>query len=229
MSLFPRPDVYLERSRLRRCVVVSTLLVMVSVGAVSASYIRQRAVAATSALWATSHVRQTLEKSAPPAPRRLIRSVRSFVSVQVMRKREKPYNALIAAAAREHGIDPALLRAVIQVESNFAPRAVSRVGARGLMQLMPATAGDLGVRRARRLYDPRTNIRTGAAYLSVLAKRFGETNADWIIAAYNAGPGAVEKYRGVPPYAETREYVRRVAKLWGSVQAHPGADVIVSG
>jgi len=161
----------------------------------------------------------------PPQPR-LIRNVRTFASVQVVHVKGKRYNKFINAAAKEHQIDPALLRAVINVESNFNARARSRVGARGLMQLMPATARDMGVRRARRLYDAQSNIRAGAAYLSKLAERFGEMNADLIIAAYNAGPGAVSKWGGIPPFPETQEYVRRVAALWGKPA---GVTLEVSG
>ena len=124
-----------------------------------------------------------------------------------------PFSPQILEAAKEHRIDPALIAAVIRAESNGYPRAVSRKGARGLMQLMPATARRLGVKSA---FDPRENIRAGAAYLAELAERFGETNAEVILAAYNAGEHAVEEYGGVPPYRETREYVRRVLALWGT-------------
>ena len=124
-----------------------------------------------------------------------------------------PYASQILAAAREHNVDPAFIAAVIKVESNGHAYAVSRKGARGLMQLMPATARRLGVRSA---FDPRENIRGGVAYLAELAERFGETNADLILAAYNAGEHAVEEHGGVPPYRETRDYVRRVLALWGS-------------
>lgn len=121
------------------------------------------------------------------------------------------YSSQILAAAKEHRVDPALIAAVIRVESNGNAWAVSRKGARGLMQLMPATARRLGVRSP---FDPGENIRAGAAYLAELATRFGETNADLILAAYNAGENAVDEYDGVPPYRETVEYVKRVHALW---------------
>jgi transglycosylase-like protein with SLT domain len=124
-----------------------------------------------------------------------------------------PFSSQILEAAKQHRIDPALIAAVIRAESNGFPRAVSRKGARGLMQLMPATARRLGVKSA---FDPRENIRAGAAYLAELAERYGETNADLILAAYNAGEHAVEEYGGVPPYRETRDYVRRVLAFWGT-------------
>ena len=122
-----------------------------------------------------------------------------------------PYSNEILEAAIRYRIDPALIVAVIRAESNFAPGAISRKGARGLMQLMPATARRLGVRRD---FDPRENIRGGTAYLAELAERFGETAVDLILAAYNAGERAVEGFGGVPPYRETRAYVNRVTELW---------------
>ncbi len=124
-----------------------------------------------------------------------------------------PFSSQILEAAKQNRIDPGLIAAVIRAESNGYPRAVSRKGARGLMQLMPATARRLGVKSA---FDPRENIRAGAAYLAELAERFGETNPDLILAAYNAGEHAVEEHGGVPPYRETRDYVRRVLAFWGS-------------
>jgi len=119
------------------------------------------------------------------------------------------YKDEIAAAAADFGVEAALLRAVIHAESAFNPMAVSSKGAQGLMQLMPGTAGELGVTDA---FDVAQNIRGGARYLAQLLKDFdGDTQL--ATAAYNAGPGAVQKYRGVPPYDETRLYVQRVATL----------------
>ncbi len=122
-----------------------------------------------------------------------------------------PYSSQILAAAKEHRVDPAFIAAVIRAESNGVPTAVSRKGARGLMQLMPATARRLGVRRP---FDPKENIRGGTAYLAELAARYGDTRPDLVLAAYNAGERAVEEHKGVPPYRETREYVRRVLAFW---------------
>jgi hypothetical protein len=149
------------------------------------------------------------------------RSVRSFAAEAALPG--SPYDPLIREAAREHRIDPALIAAVIRVESNFVARAVSRKGARGLMQLMPSTARRLGVRRA---FDPRENIRGGAAYLAELAERFGERAADRILAAYNAGERAVESYGGIPPYRETRDYVRKVTAIWDAAHAVSGAATV---
>jgi hypothetical protein len=115
----------------------------------------------------------------------------------------------IAAAAADFGVDSALLRAVIHAESAFNPMALSNKGAQGLMQLMPGTAGDLGVTDA---FDAAQNIRGGARYLAQLLKDF-HGDAQLATAAYNAGEGAVQKYRGIPPYDETQLYVQRVATL----------------
>lgn len=119
------------------------------------------------------------------------------------------YKTEIAAAAADYGVDRALLRAVIHAESAFNPLAISSKGAQGLMQLMPGTAGDLGVINA---FDAAQNIRGGARYLGELLKSFNG-DAQLATAAYNAGPGAVQKYHGVPPYEETKFYVQRVATL----------------
>jgi soluble lytic murein transglycosylase-like protein len=119
------------------------------------------------------------------------------------------YNEQIATAAKEFNVDPALVRAVIHAESAFNPRALSPKGAQGLMQLMPATANDLGVVNAMVAED---NIRGGANYLAQMLARF-QGDAKLATAAYNAGPGAVSRHNGIPPYAETRAYVKRVGIL----------------
>lgn len=119
------------------------------------------------------------------------------------------YRAEIAAASKDYGVEEAVVRAIIHAESAFHPNALSRVGAQGLMQLMPATARRFGVGNA---FDAGQNIRGGVQYLAFLLKRF---NGDLALAAagYNAGEGAVDKYRGVPPYSETQRYVQRVGLL----------------
>lgn len=115
----------------------------------------------------------------------------------------------INSAASMYGVDPALVRAVIHAESAFQPGAKSRKGALGLMQLMPETARDMGVTNA---LSPEQNIRGGVRYLSwLLQKNSGNTLL--ATAAYNAGPGAVERFQGIPPYEETETYVRRVKIL----------------
>jgi soluble lytic murein transglycosylase-like protein len=116
------------------------------------------------------------------------------------------------AAARER-LDPKLIRAIIQVESNFNHKAVSRVGARGLMQIMPGTAAELGDVRALDQRHPRVNILAGVRYLRSMINLFAG-DLKLAIAAYNAGPQAVQKYKGIPPYAETREYVKKVMGVY---------------
>ena len=115
------------------------------------------------------------------------------------------YDGLIGLTAREHEVEPALVKAVIAAESNFDPEAVSRKGAQGLMQLMPVTATDLGVEDPLR---PMENVRAGTRYLRLMLDRYGDVER--AVAAYNAGPAAVDRYGGVPPYRETQDYVRRV-------------------
>lgn len=116
------------------------------------------------------------------------------------------YATEVAAAAALHGVDEALVRAVIHAESAFNPNAVSRVGAQGLMQLMPATASRFGVTEP---FTPEQNISGGVTYLAWLIKRF-DGDLTKAAAGYNAGEGAVDKYGGVPPYDETQRYVERV-------------------
>lgn len=128
----------------------------------------------------------------------------------------REYADVIRAASLRYGVDEAFLRAIIHAESAFNPHALSSKGAQGLMQLMPGTASDMGVADA---FNADDNIEGGARYLGLLLKTF---NGDERLAAaaYNAGPGAVERYNGVPPYAETEVYVRRVGELrkrYGSV------------
>lgn len=119
---------------------------------------------------------------------------------------DTPYASLIDAAAARYRVDPALLRGLIRAESSFDPDAGSPAGAQGLTQLMPATAASLGVKD---LHDPAQSIDGGARYLRMQLDRFGG-DVRKALAAYNAGPGAVERYGGVPPYAETQAYVQRV-------------------
>jgi soluble lytic murein transglycosylase-like protein len=125
-----------------------------------------------------------------------------------------PYGALIAAVAREHAIPVSLFTALVWQESGFRARARSKAGARGLTQLMPGTARDLGVRR---IYDPAENLAGGAHYLKAQLVRFGSVKL--ALAAYNAGPEAVAKFRGIPPYAETRQYVRNILAIDARLRA----------
>jgi len=118
---------------------------------------------------------------------------------------EMPFHAEIVAAARAADLHPWLLVAVVRAESNFDPSAVSRAGAAGLTQLMPGTASDRGVTD---VFDPAQNLEAGAGYLRTMLDRFESLTL--ALAAYNAGPATVDRYDGVPPYRETRQYVRKV-------------------
>ena len=120
-----------------------------------------------------------------------------------------PYRDIIAGMAQTHGVNPLLVQALIQVESSYRPRARSHKGAMGLMQLMPATARQYNVRNP---YDPKANIAAGVRHLKSLIDRWG---VELALAAYNAGEGAVEKFKGVPPYRETRNYVTQILSLAG--------------
>ena len=123
--------------------------------------------------------------------------------------RRTKYDTLIERYAAKHGVDPVLVRAVIQVESDFNPACVSNKGARGLMQLMPGTAKRYGVTK---IHDPEQNIRAGIEYLAYLLELFGDKPR--ALAAYNAGEGAVLKYGGIPPYEETSTYVVRAMTVY---------------
>jgi soluble lytic murein transglycosylase-like protein len=134
-----------------------------------------------------------------------------------------PYGSLIQQAADQYRLDSFLLAAVVEAESGFNPRAVSPRGARGLMQLMPETAAHYG---ANEVSDPAANVRAGARYLRELLEQY-DHDLELALAAYNAGPGNVARYRGVPPFRETRRYVARVLgsyvalhrELWHETEA----------
>jgi len=135
-----------------------------------------------------------------------------------------PYGSTIHAAAQKYGVDPALVAAVMETESRFHANARSPVGARGLMQLMPRTGRWLG---ARNLNDPDQNIDAGVKYLKYLQNRF-DGNLNKAIAAYNAGEGNVRRYDGVPPFHETRSYVKKVMTRYQArneqLQTYAGPD-----
>lgn len=126
------------------------------------------------------------------------------------RNRRSQYDAVIDRYSVQYGVDPVLVRAVIQIESDFNPRCVSNKGARGLMQLMPETARRYGVSS---IFDPEQNIRGGVRYLCDLLEMF-HNDVPRALAAYNAGEGAVLKYAGIPPYSETTTYVKRALTVY---------------
>jgi soluble lytic murein transglycosylase-like protein len=174
---------------------IQSMLTALQTGTVQASPAPTApAATATTAAPATSFASQLAAASAPAA---------TPVSVA---GDTTQYDALIQASAARNGVDPALLKGLIRAESNFDPTAGSPAGAQGLTQLMPGTAAGLGVTD---VHDPAQAIEGGAKYLRSQLDAFGgdETKA---LAAYNAGPGAVTRYGGVPPYAETQQYVQRV-------------------
>ncbi|UCF81824.1 MAG: lytic transglycosylase domain-containing protein [Acidobacteriota bacterium] len=120
-----------------------------------------------------------------------------------------PYDSLIEEMSEHHGADPRLVRAVVRVESNFDPAAVSRAGAMGLMQLMPLTARQYGTENP---FDPKQNLDAGIRHLQSLLEKYDDLS--FALAAYNAGGEAVERYGGVPPFRETQNYVRRVLQFY---------------
>lgn len=132
------------------------------------------------------------------------------VTPRIMQTRAYAYQGVIRRVASRHGVSPLLVRAIISVESCFDRLAKSVAGAQGLMQLMPGTARLLGVKDA---YDAVQNIRGGVRYFSDLQRRYSN-NPRLALAAYNAGPGAVDRFNGIPPFTETRNYVRKVMQRY---------------
>lgn len=172
------------------------------------SLIPQNADAATE-----SHkARQKIQKSAT--------SCDSYSKNQLLRKADK-YQPFIAKAAQEYHVSPHLITAVITVESCFRPKARSRSGAAGLMQLMPATARRFGVHNR---YNSQHNIKAGTRYLKFLLNRF-DGNVLLAAAAYNAGEGAVDKYNGVPPYRQTQTYVKKVLNTFRKLSTTPAQQI----
>ena len=130
----------------------------------------------------------------------------------------RPFADLISTVAAAHNLDKRLVHAVIEQESNYQPRARSKKGARGLMQLMPGTARQYGVRNS---YDPKSNLEAGVRHLKDLLSRMELPLA---LAAYNAGEGTIKRYGGVPPYAETRNYVRSILRRVGAAAVQSGTN-----
>lgn len=152
----------------------------------------------------------------PKAPR--VRATRPLS----LPARAAAFDEVIEEHAAEQNLPPDLVRAVIQAESGFDSNAVSPKGAMGLMQLMPATATEFGVTNP---FHPEQNIRAGVAYLRRLLDRY-DSDVSLALAAYNAGPGAVERYSGIPPYRETRDYVKKITRATEAVPRTPPPTVI---
>ncbi|MEM6996686.1 MAG: lytic transglycosylase domain-containing protein [Myxococcota bacterium] len=153
---------------------------------------------------------KSLEGSAGPRPAASATRSRSSAPVSLSSERLHRFDSFIRGAAQRYQLPESLIRAVVHTESNYDAHAVSRAGATGLMQLMPRTARSLGVTDA---FDPRQNVYGGARYLRLLANRY-DGDMVLVLAAYNAGAGNVEKYGGIPPFAETRAYVRSVLRRY---------------
>ncbi len=134
------------------------------------------------------------------------------------------FDDIIRTVSRREGVDEQLVKAVVEAESGFNPNAVSQAGAKGLMQLMDGTARSVGVRNS---FDPAANIAGGTRFLRSMLDRFG--SVPLALAAYNAGPGAVEKYGGIPPYQETENYVDRVLSLQHRNQVAAASTPIQGG
>jgi len=175
------------------------------------------AVAAT--VSAPHHARTPLKPRAAVAPEATT-TARVTVSMDFNLPPHLAYESLIQEAAAAYRLDPAMIRAVMRMESAFNPLAVSRVGAEGLMQLMPALALEMGVVDS---FDPRDNIMGGVRYLSELLDRH-DGNVTLALASYNAGPGNVDRYGGVPPFRETRHYVKAVTGLIARAHAESDSD-----
>jgi len=162
--------------------------------------------------------RQVQVVRADPRTGKLVRSWVAAPKPQSI-KPTADVSAMVERSAKAHSIDPLLIHSVIQVESNYNAHAVSNKGAQGLMQLTPPTARMLGVSDS---FDPQQNIEAGVRYLKQLKDLYKDDRL--ALAAYNAGPGAVDKYKQVPPYKETRDYVEQVGKRYD--EARRAADAV---
>ena len=158
------------------------------------------------------------EREGPDSPTQTTFAASAQASAQkFMLPNDETFSKYINEAAQEHDLDPYLIKSVIKVESDFDPRVRSAKGAQGLMQLIPSTARLVGCSDT---YDPRENILGGANYLRMMLKRF-EGKLEYALAAYNAGPGNVEKYKGIPPFRETQNYVRKVKHYYKQYASNP--------
>lgn len=144
---------------------------------------------------------------------------RLYIRENPRRKRtarnHRKFDALIRQASAKYGVDFSLVKAVIQVESSFDPKAVSKKGAKGLMQIMPQNYASLNVTDP---FDPHQNIMGGTRYLKQLIQRY-DNRLQLALAAYNAGPDAVDRYRSIPPFSETRRYVQKVMEAFRSIKS----------
>jgi len=141
-----------------------------------------------------------------------------------IKQKSQPFNQSIIKYSRQYGVDSNLVKSVITAESCFKTKALSHAGARGLMQLIPATAERFGVKNS---YSPEQNIRGGVKYLKFLLKRY-QGNLEKTIAAYNAGEGKVDRYNGIPPYKETKQYVKNVLGVYARLKPKPKVNTTLN-
>jgi soluble lytic murein transglycosylase-like protein len=184
---------------------------------------------------APAPVAKTLAPAPPPAPNpndeveRLRKAADLMVKVNsALGVPQSPYGQIIYDIAIRHSINPHLVAALIHVESSFNARAVSPKGAYGLMQLLPETARRFGLNKKKDLLDPKKNLEAGVKYLKWLTTRFGG-DAEKILAAYNAGEGAVQRFGGIPPYQETQNYVQKIFGLLGFSSLAPAPQPAAPG
>jgi soluble lytic murein transglycosylase-like protein len=209
---------------LKTRILPATIAAIVSIGSLSAEiYIYQEKDGTT---WFTDHKAlnsdfQYIRTYGRPTATQSCKGV----DREVMAKRAKPHLEWIRYYSKLYELDPILVHSVIEVESCFDAYAVSRVGARGLMQLMPRTAESLGVSEP---FNSKENIRGGISYLRKMLNKFNN-NQELALAAYNAGPTAVSKYNGIPPYRETQSYVKRIVKKYTRYKENPNFIAMISG
>jgi soluble lytic murein transglycosylase-like protein len=156
-----------------------------------------------------------------PAPVSLVEAAKANPRASALLARQELYRPLIEESAKRHSVSPELVQAIIRVESNFNPDAVSHKNCKGLMQLLPDTARRFGVID---IFDPSQNIEGGVKYLRFLFNHF-ENDLSLVLAAYNAGENAVTRHKGIPPYRETQEYVKKVSALYKPAEG-PKEDVL---
>ena len=197
----------------RASLVVVVTVVLLAAGAARAEYVvlksgQRLRITGYERLGATVRLQVAGGSIEVPAEEIVAIEPEDYFPAPVKERLDVPFEELIRAAAEKHGVEAQLIASVIAVESNFNPRAVSRKQAQGLMQLMPETAARFAVTN---VFDPAQNIEAGTRYLKELLERYGQ-DLRLALAAYNAGPERVEQYQGVPPYRETRSYVRKVTQ-----------------